>query len=391
MSNLHIRHLHLVDFRTYASVDLDLPAGPIALVGANGMGKTNIVEAIGFLSTLASHRVASDAPLVRQGAPAARIAADVVRDDRALKVEIDIVPGSSNRARINNAPTQKPREILGIVRTVMFAPEDLTIVKGDPADRRRMLDELIVQRNPRMAGVRTDYDRVLKQRNALLKSAHGARRANSEAVEATLAVWDEQLVEHGAQIMVARHRAIEALAPLAAADYARIAPASQALEMRYVTTIGDDPITDVAATGERLMTALGDRRRAELDRGVTLVGPHRDELQLTIGDLPVKGYASHGESWSVALALRLGTYDLLDAEQATPILILDDVFAELDTARRRHLAERVASAPQVFITAAVAEDVPTQVAATWFDVSRSADDAQAGGSGGVTGSVTRRE
>ena len=391
MSNLHIRHLHLVDFRTYASVDLDLPAGPIALVGANGMGKTNIVEAIGYLSTLASHRVASDAPLVRQGAPAARIAADVVRDDRALKVEIDIVPGSSNRARINNAPTQKPREILGIVRTVMFAPEDLTIVKGDPADRRRMLDELIVQRNPRMAGVRTDYDRVLKQRNALLKSAHGARRANSEAVEATLAVWDEQLVEHGAQIMVARHRAIEALAPLAAADYARIAPASRALEMRYVTTIGDDPITDVAATGERLMTALGDRRRAELDRGVTLVGPHRDELQLTIGDLPVKGYASHGESWSVALALRLGTYDLLDADQATPILILDDVFAELDTARRRHLAERVASAPQVFITAAVAEDVPTQVAATWFDVSRSADDAQAGGSGGVTGSVTRRE
>ncbi len=391
MSNLHIRHLHLVDFRTYASVDLDLPPGPIALVGANGMGKTNIVEAIGYLSTLASHRVASDAPLVRQGGAAARIAADVVRDDRALKVEIDIVPGSSNRARINNAPTQRPREILGIVRTVMFAPEDLAIVKGDPADRRRMLDDLIVQRNPRLAGVRSDYDRVLKQRNALLKSAQGARRANSEAVEATLAVWDEQLVEHGAQIMVARHEAIEALAPLAAADYARIAPASQALGMRYVTTIGDDPITDVAATGERLMTSLGDRRKAELDRGITLVGPHRDELQLTIGDLPVKGYASHGESWSVALALRLGTYDLLDAEQATPILILDDVFAELDTARRRHLAERVASAPQVFITAAVAEDVPTQVAATWFDVSRSDSDAHAGGSGGVTGSVTRRE
>jgi DNA replication and repair protein RecF len=273
----------------------------------------------------------------------------------------------------------------------MFAPEDLAIVKGDPADRRRMLDDLIVQRNPRLAGVRSDYDRVLKQRNALLKSAHGARRANSEAVEATLAVWDEQLVEHGAQIMVARHAAIEALGPLAAADYARIAPASQPLGMRYVTTIGDEPITDVATTSERLMISLGDRRKAELDRGVTLVGPHRDELQLMIGDLPVKGYASHGESWSVALALRLGTYDLLDAEQATPILILDDVFAELDTARRRHLAERVASAPQVFITAAVAEDVPAQVAATWFDVSRSDDDAQAGGSGGVTGSVTRRE
>ncbi len=384
MSNLHIRHLHLVDFRTYSSVDIDLPAGPIALAGANGMGKTNIIEAIGYLSTLSSHRVASDAPLVRQGAAAARIAAEVVRDDRALTVEIDIVPGSSNKARINNAPTQRAREILGIVRTVMFAPEDLSIVKGDPSDRRRMLDDLIVQRNPRMAGVRADYDRVLRQRNALLKSAQGARRANAEAVDATLAVWDEQLIEHGTQIMMARNAAIDALAPLAATDYARIAPASAELGMRYVTTIGDDPITDDASTSSRLAEAIGNRRKDELDRGVTLVGPHRDELQLTIGDLAVKGYASHGESWSVALALRLGTYDLLDAEQSTPILILDDVFAELDSARRRHLAQRVASAPQVFITAAVAQDVPTQVAATWFDVSRSDDDADHSGTGSVT-------
>ena len=386
MSNLHIRHLNLVDFRTYAAVDLDLPSGPIALVGANGMGKTNIAEAISYLSTLSSHRVSSDAPLVRQGASMARIAADVVRDDRALKVEIDIVPGTSNRARINNAPTQRAREILGIVRTVMFAPEDLAIVKGDPTDRRRMLDDLIVQRNPRLAAVRSDYDRVLKQRNDLLKSAQGARRANADAVEATLAVWDEQLVEHGAQVIVARQAAIDALAPLAAADYARIAPASAPLRMRYVTTIGDEPITDVEDTSRRFHECIGNRRRDELDRGVTLVGPHRDELQLMIGDLPVKGYASHGESWSVALALRLGTYDLLDAEQATPILILDDVFAELDTARRRHLAERVAAAPQVFITAAVADDVPTQISATWFDVSRSVDDETGRG----TGSVTRR-
>lgn len=384
MSNLHIRHLHLVDFRTYSSVDIDLPAGPIALVGANGMGKTNIIEAIGYLSTLGSHRVASDAPLVRQGAAAARIAAEVVRDDRALTVEIDIVPGSSNKARINNAPTQRPREILGIVRTVMFAPEDLTIVKGDPSDRRRMLDDLIVQRNPRMAGVRADYDRVLRQRNALLKSAQGARRANAEAVDATLAVWDEQLIEYGTQIMMARNFAIDALAPLAALDYARIAPASAELGMRYVTTIGDDPITDEESTTHRMAEAIGARRKDELDRGVTLVGPHRDELQLTIGDLAVKGYASHGESWSVALALRLGTYDLLDAEQSTPILILDDVFAELDTARRRHLAQRVASAPQVFITAAVAQDVPPQVEATWFDVSRADDDAGHSGTGSVT-------
>ena len=370
MSTLHIRHLNLVDFRTYSTLDLALPGGPIAFIGSNGMGKTNIVEAIGYLSTLDSHRVASDAPLIRRGASSARIAAEVVRDDRALKVEIEIIPGASNRARINNSLVQRPRDILGIVRTVMFAPEDLAIVKGDPSDRRRMLDELVVQRHPRLAGVRSDYDRVVKQRNALLKSAQGARRANAEAVDATLAVWDEQLVEFGAPILVARSELIRDLEPLAAAEYARIAPDSPRLAMAYHSTIGPEPITDVESSAPRFLDAIRQRRKDELDRGVTLIGPHRDDVHLTIGDLPVKGYASHGESWSVVLALRVGSYDLFDREDATPLLILDDVFAELDAARRQHLAHRVSVAPQVFITAAVAEDVPAQLAATWFDVSR---------------------
>lgn len=382
MSSLHIRHLHLVDVRTYCDARLDLPTGPIALLGANGQGKTNIVEAIGYLATLGSHRVASDAPLVRQGAASARISAEVVRDDRALTVDVEIIPGASNRARINNSPVPRVREILGIVRCVVFAPEDLAIVKGDPAERRRMLDELTVQRTPRLAGIRADYDRVLKQRNALLKSAGGARRSNADAVEATLGVWDEQLAGLGAQVIVARHEAVQALEPVAAQAYARIAPSSAPLGMRYVTSLGDQSAADVEAVTEDMLAALAQRRREELDRGVTLVGPHRDEVHLTIGDLPVKGYASHGESWSTALALRLGAYDLLDAEQATPILILDDVFAELDTARRRHLAERVAGAPQVFITAAVAEDVPDEIAATWFDVGRDEQGA---------GTVIRRE
>lgn len=382
MSSLHIRHLHLVDVRTYSDVRIDLPSGPIALIGANGMGKTNVVEAIGYLATLGSHRVATDAPLVRQGAASARISAEVVRDDRALTVDVEIIPGSSNRARINNSPVPRPREILGIVRCVVFAPEDLAIVKGDPGERRRMLDELIIQRAPRLSGVRADYDRVLKQRNALLKSAGGARRSNAEAVEATLGVWDEQLADLGSQLMVARREVITLLEPIAAQAYGRIAPASQPLGMRYATSLGEHPVDDVEQVTQDLLDLLVQRRKEELDRGVTLVGPHRDEVHLVLGDLPVKGYASHGESWSTALALRLGAYDLLDAEQSTPILILDDVFAELDTDRRRHLAQRVATAPQVFITAAVAQDVPEQIAATWFDVGRDEQGA---------GTVIRRE
>jgi DNA replication and repair protein RecF len=369
-----VRHVSLVDVRNYAHLEVTLEPGINAFVGANGQGKTNLVEAIAYLSTLGSHRVASDAPLVRHGAERALIRADVVRDDRSLILEMEITAGRANRARINRAPAQRTRDILGILRTVVFAPEDLALVKGDPGERRRFLDDLLVQRQPRLAGTRADFDRVLKQRNALLKSAGAARRSSMEEVERTLEVWDEQVARLGAEIIEARRDLSDALAPRAAEAYAELVPGGDTVSMHYRSGIDEVEATHVAAA---LMSEMVRRRKEELDRGVTLVGPHRDDLDMTLGDAPVKGYASHGESWSAALALRLASYDLLTAESGAPVLVLDDVFAELDTRRRAHLAERVADAPQVLITAAVADDVPAAMAGTWFDV--------------VEGTVVRRD
>ena len=302
------------------------------------------------------------------------IRADVVREDRSLVLEIEITAGRANRARINRAPVQRTREILGILRTVVFAPEDLALVKGDPGERRRFLDDLLVQRQPRLAGTRADYDRVLKQRNALLKSAGAARRASAEEVERTLEVWDEQLAHLGAEIIEARRELTSALAPLAAGAYSELVPGGATVAISYRSVADDVEAPDVERA---LLSEMGRRRKEELDRGITLVGPHRDDLDMVLGDAPVKGYASHGESWSAALSLRLAAYDLLTAESGAPVLVLDDVFAELDARRRAHLAERVAGAPQVLITAAVADDVPPAMSGTWFDV--------------VEGTVTRRD
>jgi DNA replication and repair protein RecF len=369
-----VRHVSLVDVRNYAHLEVTLEPGINAFVGANGQGKTNLVEAIAYLSTLGSHRVASDAPLVRHGAERAVIRADVVRDDRSLVLEMEITAGRANRARINRAPAQRTRDLLGILRTVVFAPEDLALVKGDPGERRRFLDDLLVQRQPRLAGTRADYDRVLKQRNALLKSAGAARRTSMDEVERTLEVWDEQVARLGAEIIEARRELTDALAPRASEAYAELVPGGDTVSIRYRSGIDEVEAADVAAA---LMSEMVRRRKEELDRGVTLVGPHRDDLDMTLGDAPVKGYASHGESWSAALSLRLAAYDLLTSESGAPVLVLDDVFAELDARRRAHLAERVADAPQVLITAAVADDVPAAMTGTWFDV--------------VEGTVTRRD
>lgn len=373
---VRVRHVSLADFRNYAHLEVGLEPGINAFIGANGQGKTNLVEAIAYLSTLGSHRVATDAPLVRQGSERAVIRADVVREDRSLVLEMEITAGRANRARINKAPVQRTREILGILRTVVFAPEDLALVKGDPSERRRFLDDLLVQRQPRLAGTRADYDRVLKQRNALLKSAGAARRVSMEEVERTLEVWDDQIARLGAEIIEARRELTSALAPLASAAYTELVSGGPGVDIAYRCVI-DSAQEDAGDITSMLLAEMARRRKEELDRGVTLVGPHRDDLDMVLGDAPVKGYASHGESWSTALALRLASYDLLTAESGAPVLVLDDVFAELDARRRSHLAERVADAPQVLITAAVGEDVPTAMRGAWFDV--------------VDGTVRRRE
>jgi DNA replication and repair protein RecF len=373
---VYVAHLSLHDFRSYPTVEVEIGPGVTSFVGRNGQGKTNLVEAIDYLSRLTSHRVAADAPLVRQGADQAVVRAAVVRDERRAVLEIEINPGRSNRARINRSPLPKARELLGLVRTVLFSPEDLALVKGDPAERRRFADDLLVQVSPRYAGTRADYDRVLKQRNSLLKSSGMARRAGAstesarESALSTLAVWDTRLAELGAEIMRRRMQLVEDLTPLVGKAYEAVARGASRDDAMIVYRPSFELETDDAAATleDQLRAAIEAKRREELDRGLSLVGPHRDELVLSLGDLPVKGYASHGECWSFALALRLASYDLLRAGGDDPVLILDDVFAELDTGRRAQLADLVADAEQVLITAAVPEDIPTQLRGRRFTV-----------------------
>jgi DNA replication and repair protein RecF len=374
---VHVAHLSLRDFRSYAEVDVPLAPGATAFIGPNGQGKTNLVEAVDYLATLTSHRVASDTPLVRVGADSAVVRARVVRDAREALLEVELVPGGSNRARVNRAPLPRVRELLGLFRSVVFSPEDLALVKGDPQERRRFLDQLLVARAPRLAGVRADYDRVLRQRNTLLKSAGGSRRSSSSTGESalhTLDAWDAHLARTGAELLAERLRLVELLRPLVDARYRDVAASAPALRttvsMAYAPSF---PLPEpVAMDREELHAAMlaevANRRSDELDRGVTLVGPHRDELQLGIGDLPARGYASHGESWSLALSLRLASYDLLRADGDDPVLVLDDVFAELDSDRRDRLASSVGTAEQVLVTAAVAADVPGALAGARYDV-----------------------
>ncbi|MEV4679695.1 DNA replication/repair protein RecF [Streptomyces kurssanovii] len=368
---MHVTHLSLADFRSYARVEVPLDPGVTAFVGANGQGKTNLVEAVGYLATLASHRVSSDAPLVRMGADRAVIRAAVTQGERSQLVELELNPGRANRARINRSSQVRPRDVLGIVRTVLFAPEDLSLVKGDPGERRRFLDELVTARSPRMAAVRSDYERVLKQRNTLLKSAAMARRHGGRGMDlSTLDVWDQHLARAGAEVTAQRLDLIAALQPLADKAYEALAPGGGPVALEYRSSAGPmDEAHGREALFEQLTAALADVRKQEIERGVTLVGPHRDELVLKLGQMPAKGYASHGESWSYALALRLASYDLLRAEGNEPVLVLDDVFAELDARRRERLAELVAPGEQVLVTAAVDDDVPGVLAGARYEVS----------------------
>ncbi len=356
---MYVRHLGLRDFRSWEHAELELTPGRTVFVGPNGYGKTNLVEALWYSSTLGSHRVATDAPLVRVGAARAVVSTIVVNDGRECAVDLEIAAGRANKARLNRSPVRSPREVVGVLRAVLFAPEDLALVRGDPADRRRYLDDLAAVRRPRVAAVRADYEKVLRQRTALLKSAAGARFRGDRGALDTLDVWDGHLAAHGAELMAARIDLVNELAPEVQKSYQLLAPASRPAAISYRTSV--DVELDRADTEElraALLAQMAQRRDAELERGVCLVGPHRDDLELRLGEQLAKGFASHGESWSMALALRLAAYELLRADGSDPVLLLDDVFAELDTARREALAATAASAEQVLVTAAVLDDIP---------------------------------
>jgi DNA replication and repair protein RecF len=381
-----VKHISLANFRNYETAEVSLSPGVNLLVGPNGQGKTNLVEAIRYLSTLSSHRVAGYLPLIRHAQP--EIEQAVIRvlanhDGRDALLEVELNRSSPNRARINKASATRLRDVLGYVNTVTFAPEDLDIIKKDPSNRRAFIDELLVQVSPRFSGVFTDYERVLKQRNTLLRTA---RQTSAKGTAlSTLDAWDESLVKFGAEIVAARVALVERLRPLLTEAYQAIAIANN--EPRILTksslvgtTLVDEEDTgaleniessNVAEVEEMFRAKLAQIRQNELERGITMVGPHRDDLVLMLSNLPAKGYASHGESWSFALALRLASINLLRAETRSgdPILILDDVFAELDAGRRSRLAELVASNEQVIITAAVGEDVPAELKARVFSVS----------------------
>lgn len=363
---MYVRHLGLRDFRSWAHADLELEPGRTVFVGPNGFGKTNLVEALWYSTTLGSHRVGTDAPLIRAGADRAVVSTIVVNEGRECAIDLEIAAGRANKARFNRSPVRSTREVVGVLRAVLFAPEDLALVRGDPADRRRYLDDLATVRRPGVAALRADYDKVLRQRTALLKSVAGSRHRSDHGALETLDVWDSRLAEHGAELMGARIDLVNQLAPEVEKAYQLLAPGSRPAAINYRASIdGLGPAgADEAAGTDRefleaaLLAALAARHTAELERGVCLVGPHRDDLELRLGDQPAKGFASHGESWSFAIALRLAAYELLRADGTEPVLLLDDVFAELDASRRRALAGVAESAEQVLVTAAVLEDIP---------------------------------
>lgn len=363
---MFVTELRLGDFRNYHEAALELTSGVTVFVGSNGQGKTNLVEAIEYLSTMSSHRVSATAPLIRAGADSAVVRAKVQagrEDPRLITLELEIANGRSNVARLNRAPLQRPRDLIGALRTVVFSPTDLSIVRGDPSDRRAWIDSLVVTRWPRMAGVKQDLDRVLKQRNALLKSMSGRSMVPTGGdEEITLGIWNEQLATIGAELLHARLDTLADVLPHAQQAYETIAPKNNQISASYKTVLDLDGVSEAPdVRGElqkRLLDTMERLRRDEVGRGVTLVGPQRDDIDLSIGALPAKGYASHGESWSLALSLKLGGFTLVRDDGVEPVLVLDDVFAELDTSRRERLAGAIADAEQVLITAAVGADVP---------------------------------
>ena len=397
---MYLKHLSLGNFRNYETAEISLASGINLLVGPNGQGKTNLVEAVRYLSSLSSHRVAGYLPLIRQSQNQAIIRASVAFEDREIQLELELNRDSANKARVNKSPVTKLRDVLGYLNSVTFAPEDLDIVKRDPSARRAFIDELVIQVWPRFAGIYSDFDRVLKQRNTLLKTARATKTVGGAL--STLDAWDESLIEYGSDIVSARIKLIDQLRPYLTSAYQKIAIANNEPRILVKSSLMGSAIpgnnknfavglspaglpggldddedglewietSDKAEIIQLYRQKLALTRQKELERGISLVGPHRDDLVLMLGTLPAKGYASHGESWSYALALRLASIELLRKESrlGDPVLILDDVFAELDSGRRERLAALISENEQVIITAAVAEDVPKSLLATVFSV-----------------------
>lgn len=353
---MHLSHLSLKNFRSYSELELSLDPGITIFLGRNGEGKTNIVESILYLAFLSSHRTSGDLPLIKLGESAAYTRAKIQEPDREILVELEINGEKANRARINQSPTRSQKEIFGLIQCIYFSPEDMDLVRGDPTERRRFIDQIITLRSPRLAGVISDYERSLRQRNALLKT-----RANGASLEP----WDQQVAKFGAEIIAARTSLLVEFVPFFSKIYAGISQEKSA-HITYKSSI-ENPSTNPAENYRTIIQKMGEIRGQELDRGLTLVGPHRDDLLLHLGDHLVKGYASHGESWSIALSLKLASYDLLVSEGTKPILILDDVFSELDEERRNQLIALAKSAEQTFITVAVEADLPKDLnGATYY-------------------------
>ncbi len=392
---MHVSDLSLDDFRSYRRLVISLEPGVTALIGPNGQGKTNLIEAVDYLSGLSSHRAGADTALVRRAGPGeeqpsgAVLRARVVHGRRPTVMELEIIAGRANRARLNRGSV-RPRELLGVLRTVLFSPEDLALVREEPAGRRRLLDDLAVALRPALAGVRAEHDKILAQRAGLLRSARAARTPTASMLT-TLEVWDAQLAAAASRLIAARIDVVERLRPWVADAYGAVSADPSPAFIAYRSSLalhegapepdpragGERPeveagLADADATAARLESAMRALRTREIDRGANLVGAHRDDLSLFLGPLPARGFASHGEQWSLALALRLASYEMLRHDvdayggDGEPVLLLDDVFSSLDDARRRALARLVAGARQVLVTAASEQDVPTELAgARW--------------------------
>ena len=366
---MRVSHVALDNFRSYRHAVVEFAPGTTVLLGSNGQGKTNLVEAVSYLSAFSSHRVSAEQALVRlplspdeaqPGGAVVRVRL-VTAGERETVIELEIVRGKANRAKVNRTQV-RPREVLGLLKSVVFSPEDLQIVRGDPQVRRQFLDDLLIQQHPLIAQVKSDFDKVARQRAALMKSAQSQLRRGFTPDFSTVEVWDDTFAQLSAQLSLARVGLVEELRGPAAHAYEEIGGSPRKLDIEFLASQGNCPVGgDLATITGELKEILASSRMKEAERGVNLFGAHRDDLKLTLGGMPVKGYASHGETWSVALSLRLGAFELLSRDGDTPILILDDVFAELDSSRRAGLTRMITEAEQVLITAAVADDVPQEL------------------------------